>query len=80
MSTSYEISLGTADAPVVSTGVSEQLRAIHMDTSASSVLDEPKLNEDGSDTQIVAVVEGFWYVAVEVLLRCTSDTSASWCI
>jgi len=52
MSTSYEVSVDTAKAPVVSTGVSEQMRAVHMDTSASSVLDEPKPAGDGSDTQI----------------------------
>ena len=38
MSGSLEISVDTAEAPVVS-GVSEQMRAIHMDTSALSVLE-----------------------------------------
>ncbi len=52
MSTSVEISLDTAKLPVVATGVSEQMGAIDMDASASSVLGEPKLAGDGSDTQI----------------------------
>ncbi len=52
MSTSYEISVDTPGAPVASTGVSEEMRGINMDTSASSVLDGPKLAGDGSDTQI----------------------------
>ena len=52
MSASFEISLDTAAAPVMSTGVSEQMRAIKMVTSASSVLNEAKPDEDGSDTQI----------------------------
>ncbi|DBA75837.1 TPA: hypothetical protein ACH3X1_010240 [Trebouxia sp. C0004] len=52
MSTSLDISIDTAKAPVVSTGVSEQMRAINVDTSASSVLDEPRQTGDGSDTQI----------------------------
>ncbi len=37
---------------VVSTGISEQMRAVDMNACALSVLDEPKLAEDGSDTQI----------------------------
>ena len=52
MSESFEISVETAGAPVVSTGVSEQMRAIKMVISASSVLNEEKLDGDGSDTQI----------------------------
>ena len=52
MSTSVEISLDTAKLPVVATGVSEQMGAIDMHASASSVLGEPKLAGDGSDTQI----------------------------
>ena len=36
----------------MSTGVSEQMRAINTDTCASSVLDEPKLAGDGFDAQI----------------------------
>ncbi|DBA77866.1 TPA: hypothetical protein ACH3X1_009220 [Trebouxia sp. C0004] len=52
MSTSLDISIETAKAPVVSTGVSEQMRAINVDTSASSVLDEPRQTGDGSYTQI----------------------------
>ncbi len=36
----------------MSPGISEQMRAIDMDACASSVLDEPKLAGDGSDTQI----------------------------
>jgi len=42
----------TPKAPVVSPGISEQMRAINMDAGASSVLDKPKLAGDGSDTQI----------------------------
>ncbi len=52
MSTSVEISLDIAKLPVVATGVSELMGAIDMDASASSVLGEPKLAGDGSDTQI----------------------------
>ncbi len=52
MSTSLDIAIDTAKSPVVATGVSEQMRAVNIDTSASSVLDEPKLAGDGSDTQI----------------------------
>ncbi len=52
MSTSYEISVDTPGAPVASTGVSEEMRGINMDTSASSVLDGPNLAGDGSDPQI----------------------------
>ena len=46
MSASFEISLDTAGAPVMSTGVSEQMRAIKIVTSASSVWNVAKL--DGS--------------------------------
>ena len=44
MSAFFEISLDTAGAPVMSTGVSEQMRAIKMVTSASSVLNEAKFD------------------------------------
>ena len=52
MQTSLEISVDTAEASVVSTGVSGQMQAVNMGVCAGSVLDEPKLAEDGSDTQI----------------------------
>ncbi|DBA96629.1 TPA: hypothetical protein ACH3X1_015489 [Trebouxia sp. C0004] len=64
MSTSFDISVETAKAPIVSIGVSEQMRAINMDTSASSVLDEPRQTRDGSDTVLallaIRLLKLFW--------------------
>ncbi len=54
MSTTLDNFIDTAKSPVVATSVSEQMRDVNVDTSASLVLDEPKLAGDGSDTQILS--------------------------
>lgn len=52
MSTSVAIFIDTAKSPVVATSVSEQMRDVNVDISASLALEEPKLAGDGSGTQI----------------------------